>query len=113
MSCESDPDTCCNYTIGQNVIAELIAALEQIASQLLDSCIFPVPKGDDPSQFDPDLVNVFVDGELVYPDDQQGWSYTQGGTDFIEIHGDLCDQLLDGDKDEVVIQLGCPTVPPA
>ena len=111
-TCESSPDTCCNYTIGQDVTTELVAALEAIASQLLDSCVFPVPKGTDPSQFDPSLVNVYVDGELVYPDDQQGWGYLEGGTDFIEIYGALCDELLAGTKDEVVIQLGCPTVPP-
>lgn len=111
-TCESAPDTCCNYTVGVSVTQELIDALEDVASQMLTNCIFAVPKGSDPSQFDPDQVNVYVDGVLVYPDDQQGWSYTGGGTDFIEIHGDLCDQLLSGEKESVEIQLGCPTVPP-
>jgi len=112
-TCEDDPDTCCNYTVGQNVQQELVDALEQVASQLLTNCIFPVPKGDDPNLFDPNLVNVYVDGELVYPDGAEGWTYTGGGTDFIEIHGELCEQLLSGEKEQVVIQLGCPTIPPA
>lgn len=110
--CANDPATCCNYTVGTNVTVELVAALEQVASQLLTNCIFPVPKGDDPSQFDPGLVNVYVDGEIVPPDPNEGWTYTDGNADYIEIHGDLCEQLLNGEADSVEIELGCPTIPP-
>jgi len=111
-TCEDSPNTCCNYTVGQDVVTELTQALQDIASQLMDTCVFAVPKGDDPNMFDPNLVNVYVDGELVYPDPNEGWSYVGGETDYIEIHGALCDALLSGDAEEVVIQLGCPTVPP-
>lgn len=109
-SCGSDPSTCCHYVVGTNVQSDLVQALKDIASKFLTSCVFKVPKGNDPSKFDPGFVNVYVDGEVVYPDDTQGWSYVGGGTDAIEIHGQLCDQLLTGDKDKVEIMLGCKTV---
>ncbi|MBW2456934.1 MAG: VWA domain-containing protein [Deltaproteobacteria bacterium] len=111
-TCEDSQGTCCNYTVGQDVVTELSAALQEIASQLMDTCVFAVPKGDDPNMFDPNMVNVYVDGELVYPDPNEGWSYVGGDTDYIEIHGALCDALLSGDAEEVIIQLGCPTAPP-
>jgi len=109
-SCGSDPSTCCHYVVGSNVQNDLVQALKDIASKFLTSCVFKVPKGNDPSKFDPAFVNVYVDGELVYPDDTEGWSYVGGGTDAVEIHGQLCEQLLTGDKDKVEIMLGCKTV---
>ncbi len=111
-TCEDSQGTCCNYTVGQDVTTELVAALQEIVSQLMDTCVFAVPKGDDPNLFDPNMVNVYIDGVLIYPDGAQGWSYVGGDTDYIEIHGDLCDALLSGEAEEVIIQLGCPTAPP-
>lgn len=109
-SCGSDKSTCCHYIIdGATFQTDLVAALEEIASQFLTSCVFMVPKDADPSKFDPDLVNVYVDGEII-PQGDDGWSYVGGGTDAIEIHGVTCDELLSGQKDQVEIELGCPTV---
>ena len=108
--CESKNEPCCHYEIGAGAVqSDLVTALKEIASKYLTSCVFKVPKGDDPSKFDPNYVNVYVDGELICsgPD---GWGYVGGGNDAIEIYGDLCDQLLTGQKEKVEIVLGCKTV---
>jgi hypothetical protein len=110
-SCGSNNATCCHYQIGaSSFVDEMTKAVNEIASRFLTSCVFLVPKDTDPSKFQEGLVNVYVDGLLVPQDPDDGWSYVGGGTDALEIHGELCDQLLSGQKDKVEIELGCPTV---
>ncbi|MFW5741569.1 MAG: vWA domain-containing protein [Myxococcota bacterium] len=105
----SDPDDCCHYEIDSgSYVSELSAALSEVASKFLTSCVFVVPK-DDPATFDPNLVNVYVDGELIPQNPNDGWTYVGGGTDALEIHGTTCEELLNGEADKVEIQLGCAT----
>ena len=107
-SCANSPSTCCHYVVGKNVETDLVQALNDIASKFLTSCVFEVPKGTDPSKFDPNFVNVYVDGDVVYRG-ADGWDYVAGGSDSLEIFGALCDQLLKGEKQQVEIVLGCAT----
>lgn len=107
--CEAVGDECCHHVIGGNsYVSDLTAALSEVASRFLTSCVFMVPK-DDPATFDPNLVNVFVDGEIIPQNPDDGWTYVGGGTDALEIHGTTCEELLNGQADKVEIQLGCAT----
>lgn len=100
---------CCHHVIDSgSYVADLTAALSEVASRFLTSCVFMVPK-DDPSKFDPNLVNVFIDGEIIPQNPDVGWTYVGGGTDALEIHGVTCEELLTGQADTVEIQLGCAT----
>lgn len=110
----NDKATCCHYTAeGANTTSQLKDALEEITSKFLASCVFSVPKGQDPSKFDENLVNVVVSIEggpdqTVPQDPNDGWSYVDGGNDKIEINGPVCDEILKKSS-EVEILLGCPT----
>jgi len=101
---------CCHYVVDSSTyVADLTAALTEVASKFLTSCVFQVPKGD-PGKFDPNLVNVYVDGTLLKQNAPDGWTYVGGGTDALEIHGTTCADLLSGAAEKVEIQLGCATV---
>ncbi len=109
---------CCHYDISEGAFrAEFEMALREIAESFLDSCVFDLPRGDDPSRFDPALVNVGVtfEGEerrvLSKSDDPavDSWNYTSPSNESIIIQGPLCEELLEGDA-TVEIVLGCPTI---
>lgn len=104
-----DNHDCCHYPVDSaTYVADLTAALSEVASKFLTSCVFAVPKSG-PGPFDPDLVNVYVDGTLIPQNSFDGWTYVGGGTDSLEIHGPTCDLLLTGQAAKVEIQLGCVT----
>jgi hypothetical protein len=111
---KNDLDTCCHYVAeGGQTAAALSKALAEIASKFLSSCVFSVPKGQDPSTFDPGLVNVIVTQEggtpqVLKQDGQDGWVYTGGGSDQLEIKGPTCEAILKNPS-KVEILLGCPT----
>ena len=118
-TCGSDPftsdlDKCCHYVAEGGQAATLLSqALAEIASKFLTSCVFTVPKGDDPSKFDPELVNVIVtqdggDPQVLKKDEGDGWGYVGGGSDKLEIKGPTCDAILKNPS-KVEILLGCPT----
>jgi hypothetical protein len=101
---KNDLDTCCHYVAeGSQTSSALSKALTEIASKFLSSCVFSVPKGQDPSKFDPGLVNV-----ILKQDGQDGWTYTGGGSDQLEIKGPTCEAILKNPS-KVEILLGCPT----
>lgn len=110
----SDANKCCHYTAaGAGAAQDLAKALSEVAAQAFTSCVFSVPKGSDPSKYDPNLVNVLVtiDGgtqQLVKKDPADGWQYTSTNADQIVITGPLCDEILKK-KSSVEILLGCPT----
>lgn len=114
--CRADPfnpQECCHYsTDAASFDADLTRAIDDVASRFLTSCVFAVPKGQDPSQFDPAKVNVVVTQNgvenLVAKAAANGWSYVGGGTDEIVIDGPFCDAILHSDT-TVEIVLGCPT----
>ena len=135
LTCEADPNplcgflgscadqcqgtaNCCHYNAaGAGFRADFEAALADIASRFLESCVFRLPRGSDPSSFDPALVNVGVtfDGEprrvLGRSDDPStdSWGFTSDSHESIEIQGPICDRLL-MDAATVEIVLGCPTI---
>ncbi len=115
----SGPTDCCEYDASASDFqAQFESALSEIARRLLDSCVFDVPRGTDPSSFSPDLVNVGVtfDGEMRTvlrqgsDSSMSSWSYTDDSDTSIIIQGPICDRLLSGDSANVEIVLGCPTI---
>jgi|GEM_PF-1452347 len=117
--CEGPPPGgCCNYqAFAASFQADFEAALGEIAARLLDSCVFEVPRGDRPEDFDPSLVNVrvtFEDGSHVVlsrgsADREVTWDYTDASHETIVVHGAMCDRLR-SESATVDIALGCPTI---
>ena len=115
-SCEG-PSACCHYNAeGASFGPDFQAALEDIASRFLDSCVFEVPR-DGIDGFDPNRVNVGVtfEGEERQVLPQSGdpstdsWNYTTGEYDAIVIQGPICEELRMSAA-EVEIAVGCPTI---
>jgi hypothetical protein len=115
--CSGDAN-CCHYNATESTFeADFVSALEEIAERFLDSCIFEVPRGVDPSTFDSGLVNVGVtfDGEertvlrQSSDDSVNSWNYTTPDNESIIIQGPICDELPMGTA-VVEIVLGCPTI---
>lgn len=115
--CAGDAN-CCHYNAtADNFQMEFESALDVIAQRFLDSCVFEVPRGTDPSMFDPNLVNVGVTftGEMrtvlrqSSDASMSSWAYTDGTHRSIVIQGPICERLLMGDA-VVEIVLGCPTI---
>lgn len=109
---------CCHYDAsGSSFQADFEQALDEIARRFLESCVFDVPRGDDPSMFDPNLVNVGVtfEGEerTVLPQSSDSatdsWNYVDPSHESIIIQGPICERLLMS-AGEVEIVLGCPTI---
>jgi hypothetical protein len=109
---------CCHYDVSSaGFMAELTAALEEISRAFLDSCIFELPRGADPTMFDPGLVNVGVTfageprrvvGRSTDPM-TDSWNFTSADNEAIIIQGALCERLLMSEA-TVEIVLGCPTI---
>ncbi|UQA57549.1 hypothetical protein [Polyangium aurulentum] len=105
---------CCHHACGAATFGEdLATALDDIASTFLKSCVFQVPKGDDPEKFDPDHVNVVLTEEDEAPafvprGAFEGWSWVGG--DAVEVRGSYCDTILAQKDAKVEIMLGCPSV---
>lgn len=117
MMCAGEAN-CCHYNAAASSFqSDFEAALDAIARRFLESCVFDVPRGSDPSMFDASLVNVGVtfEGEsrTVLPQssdpDADSWNYTDSGHRSIIIQGPICDRLLMGSA-VVEIVLGCPTI---
>lgn len=115
--CGGDSD-CCHYNAAASDFqSEFEDALAEIAARLSDGCVFAVPRGTNPAEFDPALVNVGVtfEGEertvLRQSSDptMDSWSYTDGTYESLIIHGPICDRLLD-EAATVEIVLGCGTI---
>lgn len=109
---------CCHYDVSSAGFRdELATALEEISEAFLDSCIFELPRGADPTMFDPGLVNVGVTfagesrtvvGRSSDPA-TSSWDFTSPEHEAIVIQGTLCDRLLMSEA-TVEIVLGCPTI---
>ncbi|MBX3247318.1 MAG: VWA domain-containing protein [Myxococcales bacterium] len=109
---------CCHYNVSSAGFAsEFETALREIAQRFLDSCVFRLPRGTDPSMFDAGQVNVGVtfDGEdrtvlrRSSDPDSNSWNYTSDEYESIVIQGPICERLLD-ENAVVEIVLGCPTL---
>jgi hypothetical protein len=115
--CSGTPN-CCHYDASASSFQpDFEAALQEIARRFLDSCVFDLPRGSDPTMFDPALVNVGVtfEGEsrtvLFRGSDPNvsSWDFTSGEHRSIVIQGPICDRLLN-ESANVEIVLGCPTI---
>ncbi len=115
--CSGTPN-CCHYDASEGSFrADFEAALDEIARRFLDSCVFDLPRGADPSTFDPTQVNVGVtfSGEMrtvlgrSTDSGIDSWNFVSDEHEAIIIQGPICDRLLMGDA-TVEIVLGCPTI---
>lgn len=110
---------CCHYDAsGSTFQSDFEAALDAIARRFLESCVFDVPRGTDPTRFDPAFVNVGVtfDGQprtvlsRGMDPSMDSWDYVPGtDSHSLVIQGPICDQLL-ASSATVEIVLGCPTI---
>ena len=117
MVCAGVPN-CCHYNASVGRFeADFRAALDAIADVVTDTCIFDLPRGDDPSMFDPSQVNVRVTIGASPPEvigrssdpSVDSWAYASTDQRSIVIQGPLCDRIREGTA-TVEIVLGCPTV---
>ncbi len=115
--CSGDAN-CCHYDASEGSFrADFEAALDEIARRFLDSCVFDLPRGADPSSFDPTQVNVGVtfDGEMrdvlgrSTDSSIDSWNFVSDEHEAIIIQGPICERLL-MDAATVEIVLGCPTI---
>ena len=83
---------------------ELREALYAIGTGFAIRCAIDLESAPD----DPELVNVYFDGELVPQDDENGWSWE--GTRRIVVNGDSCTDLRSGEILEARAVFGCETV---
>lgn len=113
------PANCCHYDASDaSFQSDFENALREIARRLVDSCVFEVPRGTDPSMFDPARVNVGVtfEGEdrtvlrRGYDPNVDSWNYTDDTYESLIIQGPICDRILEGEPATVEIVLGCPTI---
>ncbi len=89
------------YAIGD--ASQLSAVLKQIGAKVAISCDIQL----DFEPEDPDLVNVYLDKQLLPSDEIDGWVWT--GTQSVQIRGPACDKLMSGDVLTVQVVGGCPT----
>ncbi|MCB9592442.1 MAG: VWA domain-containing protein [Sandaracinaceae bacterium] len=115
--CSGTPN-CCHYDASAGSFrSDFEAALDEIARSFLDSCVFDLPRGADPSLFDPTQVNVGVtfDGEMrtvlgrSTDSSVDSWNFVSDEHEAIIIQGAICERLLMGSA-TVEIVLGCPTI---
>jgi hypothetical protein len=83
---------------------ELREALYAIGTGLAIRCEIDLETAPE----DPELVNVYFDGELVLQDDEHGWSWD--GETRIRVNGDACTDLRSGAILDARAVFGCETV---
>jgi hypothetical protein len=83
----------------------LAGLFKEIAGNLV-SCTFTL--GDPPEV--QGMTNVYFDDVVVPQDPQNGWVWVDGDT--IEIVGNACQRLRDGEVKDIQFVSGCPTVAP-
>lgn len=82
----------------------LYAALHAIGTGIALRCSISLE--EPPSN--PDLVNVYFDGEVVASDPDEGWSWDGEAT--IRVNGEACDRLESGSVLDARAVFGCDTV---
>lgn len=86
---------------------ELTATLVSITTNLVKICEFQL----DRTPPDPNKVNVFIDGEVVPQEGDDGWEYDNStNPPTIIIKGETCEQLKTEGAENVTFEFGCPTV---
>lgn len=87
-------------------ISNLQSTLSQIGDRALVTCEFQL----DQAPPEPDFVNVYLDGTLLPYDETNGWSWTSETQ--LELNGEACAKLENGEVAEVQVVAGCPTEQP-
>jgi hypothetical protein len=78
-----------------------------ITTNLVKICEFQL----DRTPPDPNKVNVFIDGEVVPQEGDDGWEYDNStNPPTIIIKGETCEQLKTEGAENVTFEFGCPTV---
>ena len=103
----------CHYQLEKNNFGDgLVAALKEIAGKASKGCTFAVPAG---ANADPSFVNVAAQGPAgdaeIFKDELHaaGWDYTDEGKTNVEIFGDTCEKLKNGELTSVKVITGCQT----
>lgn len=86
--------------------ADLVAALSSI-STLVGSCSFKSDHAPD----DPSNIAVYVNGQQVSQDPNQGWTFGASSQEIV-LTGDYCKQMSSGNQVDVQILFGCQGQPP-
>jgi len=84
----------------------LSQTLEDITKGVIRSCDI---LAEEPPP-DPSLVNVFIDGEVVPKDPDNGWQFGDSTNTFIQIVGSYCDDIEASGAESISVEYGCPTV---
>lgn len=80
----------------------LTAALTDIAGSVI-SCRIDL---EEAPQY-PDLVHIYMDGSEVPRDPGNGWDYTDSSNTAIELYGEACERLKDGDDHVITATFAC------
>jgi hypothetical protein len=90
----------------------LEAALTEIASDVI-TCVYNIGSPD--ATADPNNVNFYFDGAIVYYDEGcgvgTGWTWANDEHTQVEFCGVACELLQSGGVSEITATWGCPTVP--
>lgn len=81
--------------------ADLAAVLDEIVRSRV-SCVLDVVGGSP----DPEMLQVWVDGTLVPPDPDEGWSFSLG-ENALTLNGSFCASLMAGTVRQVSAGVGC------
>ncbi len=82
--------------------AALTAALTDIAGSVI-SCRIELEEAPDY----PNLVHIYMDGSEVPRDPSDGWDYTDASNTAIELYGEACERLKDGDDHVITATFAC------
>jgi hypothetical protein len=80
----------------------LINALTDIAGSVI-SCRIELDEAPDA----PDYVHIYMDGQEVSRDPNNGWSYTDQTHTAIEFNGEACETLKDGEDHNITATFAC------
>jgi hypothetical protein len=103
----------CHYQLDKNNFGDgLVSALKEIAGKASNGCTFAVPAG---ANSNPDFVNVAAEGPAGKVDilkdasHANGWDYTDGSQSKVEVFGETCEKLKNGELLTVKVLTGCKT----
>lgn len=86
--------------------SELSAALESVTQGVIRSCTVALAEPPPTS-----LINVYVDGEVLFKDDQNGWLLNDDpAAPTVEVVGDACAQVEREGVGEITVRYGCQTI---
>jgi hypothetical protein len=86
--------------------SRILSVFEEIMGTIVISCTFDLHPT---AEVDPEQVNFYVGGTLIYRDTSHGAGWDYVDEDTIEFYGVPCDDILSGGVDTVTAAWGCPT----